>query len=363
MNSRALPLVIQDVIADREISGDVSLEAAQVALRGRLGGLLITAAKCSNAVIEQSARLRLHTRRLRVQASQQQIAEQVRGMVQCCDNLGETLHVFKGLVLAHDLYESPVDRGYSDIDLYVGRWPTPVVGAFARALGLGSAQIRAIELEAASTRPLHEITIGGENRAANIDMHFNPYGLITPFRGRSIDSCFVARRLPGIGSVMVPTAALSLIISLINLTRKGGGPLWQAADSVRLLAGRAGPLDWGSYDDLVAADGLKHICAQAMWAIADDVALELDVPVARPKRRARWAPTLGVNDLGLRRWPTVLPFRRPPGLWPEGARSVLRWYLPGHQTLDALGSELDRAGPSRLWHHGLSRLKGSPPSA
>lgn len=249
-------------------------------------------------------------------ARRPQLDDALREVVERLATVGQRARVVKGPAAAHSLYSSPLERAYNDIDLYLD--PTSNIDelrALLSALDVGQQRSDALLELVRRARPLHEFTahIGG----VMIDVHFNPFGLVSPvIDGRALTARFAPR-----GDFDVPDPELGLLVTLVNLTRKGGGALWLVADALR-YAERA---DRIVLAELASRERVRGIAERGLHRI--DL-LRVDSAAASvPTHRALAIPEPDTAGMPFRQTRIVLQRER--SATTESVVALLRWYLPG----------------------------------
>ena len=245
-------------------------------------------------------------------------------------DVGVKFGIFKGASLSSDLYPSVDARVYNDIDVFLSGNDPIALHAFFLRLGRSDRSSTALAKLAEAGLPIHEIA--GFISGTNFDLHFNPFGIITPLRAAEMTfEHGMAREISlGRGStVRSASLELELLISLLNLVRRGGGALRFYADSARLLM--RDDFKPAAFWKLAKAEGLYHLASQAMLSIQDDLNLELPPQMrdSAAKNRLWWAPRIGESSNGdflHRRAP--LHSLRLDSVGTRELRSLCSWYLP-----------------------------------
>jgi len=345
----SISIVLKHLLAGRPL-GQVSTADVDDALRNDLGGLLLGEISRQNVVVEPIDRMRLEAVRLRAEVK---LDKQLREMVDLAELFEAndvSFMLFKGLANAHSLYEHVLERPFSDADVLIGAaGESDLVNLLVGLQVHRRAAAAAVSLLERGT-PVHEVD--GRSGGLLVDLHFTPYGILAPLRSPAeLAAAMVPTRLPFGGEALVPTPELGLLIAATNLVKNGGAVLWTAGDMARLLAGRAGPLNWPRFVQLAALDGLTDIATQAIHAVVEDLDLDLDVRLPKPGKRAWWAPTLGEDPMvswtARRHW-SLLGTHRPKEFAVETARGLARWYLRPPAVVDVLAPELSGPYPVRL---------------
>lgn len=320
---------IRDLVAGRPLpAGGIAPAVVEAALRFEVGELLLGEAEAQGVEIETDGKLQLIALAMRSDARRLR-AEQVLPKVgQLANDTGVRLGVFKGPANAAALYRSASLRPYNDVDLFVSS--PPAAGLERLLIAMGREQASAAALVELSKRgtPVHEITVSVDG--VDFDVHFNPFGFVTPVRSpERIEEEFARPFADPAAALWGPSPELALAIACVNLVRKGGGALWILADCARLVSGVGGPFNWERFERLLADEGLAPLAGQALRILRED--LELDVPPAlTAKKRAWWGPAFGEGQATkrlLRRGTFSILHRRPTNI-AQSLSALRTWYLP-----------------------------------
>lgn len=324
---------IRELLADRPVMS-VSATAVAAARSANVAELLYEAAARHGATWHEDAEFHLAARGLRAEALQIRMNEALDLVADAHRRVGLPLRVFKGPAMAASVYESAAERPHGDIDIYVDADDPERLENLLIELGFASRSARAAVDLAVNGSPIHEMQAIVNSVA--VDVHFTPFGLLTPLRfPEQIRNKFVPHLIGDETEANVPTPELALLIAAVNLARKGGGNLWTAGDIARLLSLPAG-LNWAAFEQLARAEGLAQIVQPAICAVVEDLWLSPELVPFRVEKRPSWAPTLGEGDVhfGLRRRGTWVALRRPIAILPQSLRYVARWYVPSQAILD-----------------------------
>ena len=344
----SLPALLQDLVVGRPLK-DVTDKDARDAIALDLHELLLGEVLRQGVHIDRTARLRLESRRLGGDMALESQIARVKGLREHFENHGFPLRIFKGLANASSLYDDVRERPFSDVDVLVGI-ETNGLSALFESLDLHPRTAEAALSLWSSGAPVHELD--GHWDGLLVDLHFNPYGMLAPLRDPDvIADAMQAEDVAEVGEMIVPSCELGLLIAVVNLAKNGGSAIWTAADIVRFVQGRAGPIDWERFNELAELDGLSSIGAQVLWAVHDDLSHEAEIGIPRPATRAPWAPTLGEDPMvawSVRRHWSLLALRRTKGFRTESLRGLSRWYLRPPRVLSTLRPDLEGPYPLRL---------------
>lgn len=316
------------MVADRALPTALTLSDVDQAFDHEVAELLMSLAEQSSVALPPEAVVQLAALSMRSE-NRSAIAEKaLREVAEVAGQTGCKYAVFKGPANAATLYSDRAQRPFNDVDILVGFDGTDGLEDFLVALGRDRRSASALVTLAKTGTPIHEVSL--RVAGADIDVHFNPFGLVVPVR----DPAALAKHLADsfkLGSNTYRSASpeLSLLISSVNLIRKGGGALWVVADMARLIHGRAGHIDWDKFGLLAEAEGLGPIAGQALRLMHDDVGVEVPAEM-RAERRSWWAPELaeGAATLGVLRRATFSILHRDPVKPIEAVPALLRWYVP-----------------------------------
>ncbi len=263
------------------------------------------------AVVALAARA--DARRKQMDAALEAVAERLSA-------IGDRAMVFKGPAAARALYDTPSERAFNDIDLFLDpSRPGDELAATLDALGVERRRSEALVELAGAGRPVHEFTAYVEG--VMVDVHFNPFGLVSPVE----DGAALAGQFVEAGAFHAPSAELGLLITLLNLTRKGGGALWLVADALRYLDGRGGPLTLEQVYRLADQECVVGIAERAVHRLA---LLQADAEqAAEPALRSFAIPEPETAGRAFRQSRTVLQRERSAAA--RSATALLRWINPG----------------------------------
>ena len=266
-----------------------------------------------------------------------QALKSVAFLADAAEKTGCDVAVFKGPANAATLYDDIAKRPFGDVDIAIGLSGSRGVLDFLIEIGQPKRSAQALVALLDSGAPVHEVSV--PVLGVDIDVHFNPFGMISPVRAPELLFDNLQKEIPlGGRQVMIPTPELALLISLVNLMRKGGGALWIVADAVRLAEGKAGELNWAKFEEIGCAEGLLPIAAQGLRLLKED--LQIDVPENLTAERRWWGPLLGEGAAtkGLLRRGTFSILHRSPVAPVESLGALRRWYLPSERALQARGT-------------------------
>lgn len=340
---------IRELLAGREIP-TVSVASVDAARAGGVAELLYSEAIKQGSRFEDDAKFRLVAKQLNSDALRARMTTALGKVWDVHESAGMPLRIFKGPAIASLAYESPEERPSSDIDIFVTANDPTGLERLLLELGVHPVSVRAAVDLALKGAPIHEL--GASVEGVAVDVHFNPYGLLTPpVDASKLLTAFSAGVLGDV-EVELPTPELALLIAVVNLARKGGGHLRAAGDIARILQ-RAEPLDWNTFAVLSSSEGLDRVASSTVAAVVSDLQLDPALTPFETAKRPTWVPRLGEGDvhLTLRRRGTWIPLRRG-GHRLESLRYIARWYLPSHEILDIRRPETHGdARLARLVHH------------
>ena len=345
---------IRELLAGRPLT-TIGPEEVVAARSAFVAELLYEAGRRGEVAWVGDAEFALAARALHSEAQHARMCAAIRTVAKAHELAGLPLRIFKGAAIGAAVYESPIERPFDDVDIYVDSSMPEQLLALLYSLGVPPVAADSAVSLAVDGCPIHEFQAVVNGVA--IDIHFTPYGLLTPLRSEGlIASNFVDGVVTGDVPCQVPTPALALAIAAANLARKGGGSLWTAGDIARLVD--RSDMDWRAFAALLEAEGLTQICHGAILAVVEDLALDIDLPIV-DLERPPWAPVLGEGAVShsWRRRSTLVPFRRPMRFFPESLRYLVRWYLPTPRVLEARNPELSGTYPARLAKHMTSAQK------
>ncbi len=332
-NHTVLPAIRQLVAGGPLPAAFTSADVSQ-ALEYEVGELLLSVAEREAISIPPNDLLTLTALAMRT-SRRADVAE--RALAEVADVADQTncaFAVFKGPATASLLYDHPSERPFNDVDILVGYSGTEGLEDFLIALGRDQRSASALVELSQMGQPIHEVSI--RVAGVDVDVHFNAFGLITPVRQpRTVEAEFANTFSIGDRTYATASPEMSLLISSVNLVRKGGGALWLIADLARLIHGRAGILDWDQFVSLAKAEGLWPLAAQALRLVNNELGVKVPL-IARATGGKWWAPEIGEGAATkgvLRRSTFSILHQDPIEPW-TAAQSLRRWYLPSsiHRT-------------------------------
>ncbi len=317
------PRAVIELLAGRQLPSEIGADAVEYALTHEISSLLVAEAKHQGVSLRSSKLHELHATHMGRANQQQKCAAVLEELAQLAETLGVPLSAFKGLALARTVYADSASRPSNDVDVQVGPCDRQALIELLRALGRGQTSAEAIANLADEGRPIHEVW--GTLQGFDIDIHFNPYGLITPLH--SPESSWHASSASTFDlcgtEIDCPSPEQHLLICLVNLVRRGGGALRFYADAARIIA--AG-VDWPTFEVLSKSERLTYIASQALLALERD--LQLDIP-SKASAAAWWGPRIGeppARNNPRRRGPFLT--LRLDELRADDLRTLAGWYLP-----------------------------------
>lgn len=344
-----VPQAIRSLILGEPLPPMLASADVEAALDLGVSGLLLQQARAEEVSLPTEDLFRIAALSLRFERIRADAEAGIAFVAELADRASCEFAVFKGLANAALLYRDVSARPFNDVDIVVGLTGTGGLAEFLSGLGHDPAAASALISLAMQGDPIYEVHIASQG--VNIDLHFNPFGLLAPPRAPLQIAAELSREIEVLGrTIPVPSPELSLLIASINLVRKGGGAMWLVADCVRLVQGRAGDLDWDRFLRLAEAEGLRPLTEQVMLLLRD---LGADVPAfATANSTTWWGPKVGegssANSLG--RHTKFALFHRRPVRVRESLLSLYRWYLPDAERRLArslTGTALSHASASR----------------
>ena len=326
-HTTTVPREIRDLLAARKLPEALSERAIRFALSTSLESLLIEECESQGVLLSGPDVQKLFAQSLMRSSHAQRSLGALTSFVEIANSVSLHFSVFKGAALAYSIYDRPAARTFNDVDILLADNDPVSLTALLTQLGRSSKSSQALIELVDKGRPIHEVA--GVIDGIPFDLHFNPFGLVTPMRANyEIFSAASSAQftLPTGQQVNRPSVELHLLIVLVNLCRRGGGALRFYADASRLLASTT--FDWPRFWDLAEREGLVTIANQALLSLQHD--LGLDVDVAPNLSRAWWGPHIAERPTAERalRRPPLLALRLKPHLASDVA-SLLSWYVPG----------------------------------
>lgn len=316
------PASILDLLAGRP-TGALDQETVRYALANEIASLVA----CERHVAEQlgtSPELaHLYARFMREQNLRNRIAEAAAATVSLARDCNVPVGIFKGVVLAQQAYRNPSARASNDLDILIGECSPRDLEELLRRLGRTKSSATALATLRERGEPVHEIS--GRINGVDVDIHFNPFGLISPLRAPSDTWLAASSHTAWFEGIAIPSPSpeAHLLICLINLIRRGGGALRFYGDAARLI--QSG-VDWAEFWRLSRLEGLSILAEQALLAVRRDLGTQIPLGTGTPKW---WGPTLGEPPAGdsLSRRGPLHVLRLSPAKASD-ARRLFRWYAP-----------------------------------
>jgi len=309
----------------------VNSAVVEAALRYEVAELLLHRAEMEGVQLPHGARFQLTALAMRMERRRADAEAAVATVADIAEPAGCAFAVFKGAANAVRLYDDVSERGFGDVDIVVGLNDTHGLNELLTQLGRHPASAEALVSLARRGQAVHEISL--DFAGIEVDLHFNPFGMITPLRAPALVAEELNQTITlGGRAIPAPSAELSLLISSVNLVRKGGGALWIVADCVRLAQGKAGPLDWERFGYLAESEGLRPLSEQALRLVRDLGCEDVPEHVAAP-RTAWWGPEAGEGAVatGISRRGTLSVLHQRPADVGQSLRSLYQWYLPNKE--------------------------------
>ena len=322
-----LPAVRAAVVGGR-LPEVVSSREVEQAFRFEVAELLLGMAEAQGSTFSSDDLLQLTALAMRSENRRKHAEAAIIKVSEIAESTGCSFAVEKGAANAALLYQHSSHRPYNDVDLVVGHEGSTGLESFLTALGIHEESARSLVSLSERGTPIHEVA--GRSGYADLDIHFNPFGMIVPVRDQAMLAAELRNKISiGGREVPVPSAELSLLIAAINIVRKGGGALWLVADASRLVSGKAGPLDWDRLIEIASAEGLLPHLQQVLTMLARELGLDVHEHL-KSSSSAWWAPVLGEGQATKRflRRGTFSVLHRQPVELAATARALRRWYLP-----------------------------------
>lgn len=325
----AVPSHISDVLAGRPLRGPVTQRDVDVARAFDIETLLLSEVRRQEADLQaKNVSASAAQSLLRCHRSKRAFAA-VPDFLAIADKSGVEIGIFKGAALSNYLYEDSESRTFNDVDVHLSCHDHEALNALLQRLGRSTKSAHALTSLAFRGDHIHEIE--GTVSGASFDLHFNPFGLVSPLRSPELVSEHAtAREIVTKSGLTFKSASLELelAVSLINLIRRGGGALRFYADAARLLA--HGDLRVGEFEELVRREGLCKLVKQALLSVQTGLRIEMPEGLeAYPaKHPVWWAPRIGEppNPSLVRRGPFNVLRLDDAGI--RELRSLVTWYCP-----------------------------------